>query len=79
MKVELELDCSPVSWSNGKPLKYRAMGSVKIDADVKNVYGDPKPSPREAWKSLKRECDLWEVATARIRRELQEALKEETE
>lgn len=79
MKVEIELNCGPVSWSNGKPLKYRAMASVTIDNEVRNVYGNPKHSTREAWEDLRRECNLMDIATRRIRAEIPEAINTSTQ
>lgn len=70
MTCEVRID--EVAWTNGRPLKWRAMGTYIDDAGkpIKNIYGDPRSTKAGAWKSLKDECNRFEIAAEKVRHEL---------
>lgn len=72
MTCEVRID--GVSWTCGKPLKWRAMGIVKDDKGktIKNVYGEPRSTKEAAWRSLRDECNRFEIAAEKVRQELSE-------
>lgn len=70
MMCDLRIDA--VSWTSGKPLKWRAMGILKDNSGkpIKILYGDPRSTKEGAWRSLKEECNKYEIAGEKIRHEL---------
>lgn len=52
---------TPVAWSEGRVLKYRAMIGLSLGRQrepIKTIYGDPEPTEEKAWESLIEECQL---------------------
>lgn len=67
---KVEVNVHAVSWSNGKPLKWRAMGTVTSKKETKHLFGDPASTQERAWDNLIKECDLFASVSRTIRAEV---------
>lgn len=59
-KIKTKINVYPVSWSNGKALKYRA--HMECSNGIR-IYGDPKSTEDAAIKDLDAEISKYKDAT----------------
>ena len=73
---KVEVNVHTVSWSGGKPLKWRAMCTVIEEKEEKHIFGDPAPTIERAWDNLIKECERFASASRAIRTEVAKRQKE---
>lgn len=71
-KNKCEIVIEVVTWSNGKPTKWRAKGVVTNSKGTKvtQIFGDPHSTEDGAWRSLWDECNRFDNAASMIHGEL---------